>query len=176
MSEEKQQVEAIKLTFEQEFGRFSDLSLKNLNLSDAENLQRELGEFKTKHTGKKSELANSKKLIGRVAPEERGAFGQFVQSVEKEITTAIEETENLLKEFISDQKIEREQIERVRAVRARRDADKAENALQKLHEAATGTENLLPRILDCVENYVTVGEISHRLRKVWGEYREAVTV
>jgi methylmalonyl-CoA mutase N-terminal domain/subunit len=75
-----------------------------------------------------------------------------------------------------DERIEREQIERVRAVRERRDAEKAENALQNLYEAASGTENLLPRILDCVENYVTVGEISHRLRKVWGEYREAVTV
>jgi len=35
---------------------------------------------------------------------------------------------------------------------------------------------LLPHILDAVENHVTVGEISHRLRRVWGEYREAVTV
>ncbi len=75
-----------------------------------------------------------------------------------------------------DPKIEREQVERTRAVREKRDASKAENALAKLEEAARGTENLLPRILDCVENYVTVGEISHRLRKVWGEYREAVTV
>lgn len=75
-----------------------------------------------------------------------------------------------------DPQIERNQIERVRAVRARRDAEKAENALAKLEEAARGDENLLPRILDAVENYVTVGEISRRLRKVWGEYREAVTV
>jgi methylmalonyl-CoA mutase N-terminal domain/subunit len=75
-----------------------------------------------------------------------------------------------------DEKIERDQIERVRAVRARRDAAKAENALSKLAEAAAGTENLLPRILDCVEADVTVGEISHKLREVWGEYREAVTV
>jgi len=75
-----------------------------------------------------------------------------------------------------DEQIERDQIERVRAVRARRDAAKAENALAKLSEAANGTENLLPHILTCVENYVTVGEISHKLRKVWGEYREAVTV
>jgi hypothetical protein len=43
---------------------------------------------------------------------------------------------------------------------------------QNSKKRARGTENLLPRILDCVENYVTVGEISHRLRKVWGEYRE----
>ena len=70
-----------------------------------------------------------------------------------------------------------EQIERVRAVREKRDAEKAENALAKLEESrAKGDENLLPKILDCVENYVTVGEISNRLRKVWGEYREAVTV
>jgi methylmalonyl-CoA mutase, N-terminal domain len=75
-----------------------------------------------------------------------------------------------------DPNIEKNQIERVRAVREKRDREKAENCLSKLEEAARGTENLLPRILDAVENYVTVGEISHRLRKVWGEYREAVTV
>jgi methylmalonyl-CoA mutase N-terminal domain len=75
-----------------------------------------------------------------------------------------------------DDSIQRSQIERVRAVRARRDQAKAEQSLEKLAEAAAGTENLIPRILECVENYVTVGEISHRLRKVWGEYREAVTV
>ena len=75
-----------------------------------------------------------------------------------------------------DAQIERDQIERVRAVRAKRDAARAENALSKLAEAAAGTENLLPHILECVESDVTIGEISHRLRKVWGEYREAVTV
>lgn len=75
-----------------------------------------------------------------------------------------------------DESIGRNQIERVRAVRERRDKFAAENALAKLEEAARGTENMLPRILYCVENYVTVGEISHRLRKVWGEYREALTV
>ena len=75
-----------------------------------------------------------------------------------------------------DSAIERQQIERLRAVREKRDANKAETCLIKLAEAANGTENLLPKILDCVENHVTVGEISHRLRKVWGEYREAVTI
>jgi methylmalonyl-CoA mutase N-terminal domain/subunit len=75
-----------------------------------------------------------------------------------------------------DAGIEQAQVERVRAVRQRRDGVAAETALVKLEEAARGTENLLPRILDCVEAHVTVGEISHRLRRVWGEYREAVTV
>ncbi|CAN5394674.1 methylmalonyl-CoA mutase family protein [soil metagenome] len=75
-----------------------------------------------------------------------------------------------------DEKIERNQIERLRAVRAKRDAKLAENNLSKLENAAKGDENLLPHILNCVESYVTVGEISHQLRKIWGEYREAVTV
>jgi methylmalonyl-CoA mutase N-terminal domain/subunit len=75
-----------------------------------------------------------------------------------------------------DAAIERNQIERTRAVREKRDQTKAENALVKLEEAARNDENMLPKILDCVESYVTVGEISHRLRRVWGEYREAITI
>ena len=75
-----------------------------------------------------------------------------------------------------DPAIEQAQIERVRRVRERRDSAAVETALAKLEEAARGTENLLPRILDCVEAYATVGEISNRLREVWGEYREAMTV
>jgi methylmalonyl-CoA mutase N-terminal domain/subunit len=75
-----------------------------------------------------------------------------------------------------DASIEQSQVERVRALRARRDNERAETALVRLEEAARGTENILPRILDCVESFVTVGEISHRLRRVWGEYQEAVTL
>lgn len=75
-----------------------------------------------------------------------------------------------------DPAIEQAQVERVRALRARRDAVAAETALVQLEDAARGTENVLPRILACVEAFVTVGEISHRLRRVWGEYQEAVTV
>ncbi|MBA2503878.1 MAG: methylmalonyl-CoA mutase family protein [Pyrinomonadaceae bacterium] len=75
-----------------------------------------------------------------------------------------------------DPQLEQNQIERVRALRARRDDERTQNALTKLEEAARGTENLLPLILACVESFATVGEISNRLRRVWGEYREAVTV
>jgi methylmalonyl-CoA mutase N-terminal domain/subunit len=75
-----------------------------------------------------------------------------------------------------DERIEREQIERLRVVRAKRDAAKADSSISALRSAATGTENLLPHILDCVEAFVTVGEISNTLRSVWGEYQETVTV
>jgi methylmalonyl-CoA mutase N-terminal domain/subunit len=86
------------------------------------------------------------------------------------------EEESLIPTLRVDPHIEQEQVERVRAVRARRNAAAADKALNKLEEAARGPQNLLPRILDCVEADVTVGEISGRLRQVWGEYREAVTV
>jgi len=75
-----------------------------------------------------------------------------------------------------DAGVEQQQIERVRAVRSRRNSSVTETTLAKLEEAARGTENLLPRILECVEAEATVGEISDRFRKVWGEYREAMTV
>ncbi|MBA2379654.1 MAG: methylmalonyl-CoA mutase [Blastocatellia bacterium] len=75
-----------------------------------------------------------------------------------------------------DPQIELDQVERVRAVREKRDSARADAATQKLKQATTGDANLLPHILDCVENYVTVGEISHTLRSVWGEYREALSI
>ncbi len=75
-----------------------------------------------------------------------------------------------------DEKIERDQVARVQAVRAKRDAQATENALKAIETAANGTENLLPHILNAVESYATVGEISHTLRKIWGEYRESVTI
>ena len=75
-----------------------------------------------------------------------------------------------------DPAIEQQQVERVRAVRARRDPVAAEIALRKLEEAARGKENLVPKILESVEAYATDGEISNRLREVWGEYKEKSTV
>ena len=86
------------------------------------------------------------------------------------------ETENTVPTLKIDPAIEQQQIARVRAVREARSAAEADSALTKLEAAARGTENLLPRILDCVEAQVTVGEISNRLRAVWGEYKETSTV
>jgi methylmalonyl-CoA mutase N-terminal domain/subunit len=86
------------------------------------------------------------------------------------------EDERSVKTLRIDPSIERDQIDRLRALRGRRDALATETALVKLEEAARGTENVVPRILECVEAFATVGEISNRLRTVWGEYREAVTV
>lgn len=75
-----------------------------------------------------------------------------------------------------DEQIERDQVSRLRSIREKRDASAAESAMKSIEAAANGTENLLPLILTAVEAHVTVGEISNTLRKVWGEYRESVTV
>ncbi|MFN6963714.1 MAG: methylmalonyl-CoA mutase [Pyrinomonadaceae bacterium] len=75
-----------------------------------------------------------------------------------------------------DPQIERDQVERLRAHRQRRDNTATDAALAAIQSAAAGTENLLPRILQSVESGATVGEISNCLRKVWGEYQEAVTL
>ena len=71
---------------------------------------------------------------------------------------------------------ERRQIERVRRVRAERDAPAWEAALGRLEEYARGGENLMPAMIDAVRAYATVGEISDRLRTAWGEHRELITV
>ena len=72
-----------------------------------------------------------------------------------------------------DPEIERAQVERLQRVRARRDAARAATVLRRLEEAARTDENLLPLILEAVEAYATVGEISDALRRVFGEYKEA---
>jgi methylmalonyl-CoA mutase, N-terminal domain len=75
-----------------------------------------------------------------------------------------------------DPALEQAQIERVRSLRGRRDSRAVTGALSNLREAATTDENLMPRILECVEAYATVGEISNALREIWGEYRETSTI
>jgi len=72
-----------------------------------------------------------------------------------------------------DPQAEREQVERLRAVRERRDPERAATAIRDLAAAAREDRNLMPAILDSVRAEVTLGEISDALREVYGEYREA---
>jgi methylmalonyl-CoA mutase N-terminal domain/subunit len=75
-----------------------------------------------------------------------------------------------------DEALEGRQVERVRALRARRDAGVHAAALRSVEEAARGGGNLMPQILLAVESFATVGEIANVMRTVFGEYRETVTV
>ncbi|HWG90402.1 MAG TPA: methylmalonyl-CoA mutase family protein [Candidatus Thermoplasmatota archaeon] len=70
-----------------------------------------------------------------------------------------------------DPALEARQVEKLRALRAKRDAKAVEAALADLRKAARGTENLMPHILRAVKAYATIGEICNTLRAEWGEYR-----
>jgi methylmalonyl-CoA mutase, N-terminal domain len=75
-----------------------------------------------------------------------------------------------------DEALESKQVERVRALRARRDAEAWNAALNAVEAAARSGANLMPRILAAVEANATVGEISDAMRKVFGEYHETVVI
>jgi methylmalonyl-CoA mutase, N-terminal domain len=71
-----------------------------------------------------------------------------------------------------DAALEQKQIERVRAVRERRDSAKVEAALARLRTDAEGDANLMPAIMDCARAYTTMGEMCDTLREAWGTWRE----
>lgn len=70
-----------------------------------------------------------------------------------------------------DPAVEADQCARIQALRERRDNAKVAELRAQLSAAAQTDENLLPLFVTCVENDVTLGEICHTLRDVWGEYR-----
>ena len=75
-----------------------------------------------------------------------------------------------------DEDLERRQVERLRALRARRDPVRWQAALAAVEDAARSGANLMPHLVEAVEAYATVGEIADALRAVFGEYRESVVV
>jgi len=112
-------VEAARKAFEQEFERFAGFVghsvpasvLSSLSLAEAEAEQRLLSDLRTRHLGKKSAFAAAKKMIGRVTPEGRAAFGQLVQQTEAAIGGALNRVEEELKTLVETARIARESID-----------------------------------------------------------------
>ena len=75
-----------------------------------------------------------------------------------------------------DESLERKQVERLRALRAKRDPAKWQAALKAVEDTACGNGNLMPVIVEAVEADGTVGEISDAMRRVYGEYHETVVI
>jgi len=71
-----------------------------------------------------------------------------------------------------DPRVGERQRAKLAKVRAERDPERTRTLLAKLEETAKGTANTMPVLIECVENYITVGEICNVLRSVWGEQRE----
>src|ERR1043166_5340133 len=111
MPGERETVEAVKTAFENEFAALADIDVGAISAADAEARLKEIGDLKIRHSGKKSAIAATMKLVGGVAAEERTSFGQFVQSVEKEIVDSIDGVESKLREIIAKAKIERERLD-----------------------------------------------------------------
>jgi methylmalonyl-CoA mutase N-terminal domain/subunit len=74
--------------------------------------------------------------------------------------------------FRLDPELEQQQVARLREMRASRSAGVVEERLRALEQAARGSDNLMPHIMAAAEASATVGEISDRLRRVFGEYQE----
>jgi len=78
--------------------------------------------------------------------------------------------------FVVDERVAEEQCQRLGSVRAGRDGQRVQAALARLAEAAAGTENLLPCLLEAVRAYTTIGEICDALRAVFGVHQETVVL
>ncbi len=73
--------------------------------------------------------------------------------------------------FRVDEHVQTLQVEKLKALKLKRDYTKVKASLKTLHEKAVSTENIMPAVLEAVENYCTLGEISDELRKIFGEYK-----
>ncbi len=127
---------------------------------------------------------------GAVAAIEMGYVQREIQESAYRQQQAMEKGENIVvgvNRFTDEQKvrlprlavdpaIEREQTERLSALRARRDNAAVFARLHDLSNAARGTENLVPLILEAVRAYATLGEICAALREVFGEYQQATAL
>jgi methylmalonyl-CoA mutase N-terminal domain/subunit len=118
---------------------------------------------------------------GYVQREIQNAAYDFQRSVDRQQTIVVgvnrfaQEEAEAFPAFRLDPDLERQQIERLREVRAGRSLSLVEKELAALEQAARGSDNLMPHIVNCAASLVTVGEISDRLRTVFGEYREFLT-
>lgn len=129
-------------------------------------------------------------LGGMLRAIERGYVQQEIQQAAYEYQSAVDKGEATVvgvNRFLQEQanpvsiqridpSLESKQVERVRALRAKRDSERANQAIVGVKEAARSGDNLMPRILTAVEAYATLGEISDVLREVFGEYQETVAI
>lgn len=104
-------IQAVKDKFDAEIGRFIATDADELSMSDASQSLADVQAIKIKYTGKRSELAMLMKMVGAQSPEDRAAYGQTIQSVEKEITGVLAAAIEKLENRIASIKIEAERLD-----------------------------------------------------------------
>src|SRR5580698_8260300 len=127
---------------------------------------------------------------GMLKAIERGFVQQEIQNAAYEYQKAVDKKEAIVVGVNSfaleheksipllhmDESLERKQVERLRALRAKREQEKWAAAVKRVEDTARGTGNLMPVIVEAVEANATVGEISDAMRHVYGEYHETVVI
>ena len=140
--------------------------------------------------GARAYLDKIEAMGGTLKAIERGFIQQEIQNAAYECQQAVDHLEAVVvgvNAFGVDQEheiplqrldeaLERKQVERVQALRVKRDQAKWKAALKQVEETARGTANLMPVIIEAVEANATVGEISDAMRRVYGEYHEIVVI
>ncbi|MBS1743633.1 MAG: methylmalonyl-CoA mutase [Bacteroidetes bacterium] len=102
---------------------------------------------------------------------------KYQQAIENEskiivgVNRFVSEDNNKIPGFKIDDSIQKMQSDKLKALKERRDNGAVFKCLQRISDAALTNENLMPLVLDAVEHYCTLGEISDTLRSVFGEYR-----
>jgi methylmalonyl-CoA mutase N-terminal domain/subunit len=135
-------------------------------------------------------LAKIDALGGMLKAIERGYVQQEIQNSAYDFQQGVDKQENIVVGVNAfqieqdhevplqriDEKLESRQVERLRALRARRDKTAWSSAMARIEDAARNGDNLMPHIIHAVENYCSVGEISDAMRRVFGEYKETVVI
>jgi methylmalonyl-CoA mutase N-terminal domain/subunit len=149
-----------------------------------ESLTNEIEKRAAEYLGKIEVMGGMLKAIerGYVQHEIQNAAYEYQQAVDEEqaIVVGVNRFEVEEEKAIPIQRIdpalEAKQVERLRALRAKRDAVPWKAALAGVEDGARSGTNLMPKIVAAVEANATVGEISDAMRRVFGEYREAVVI
>lgn len=116
------------------------------------------------------ELGYQQKEIAKSAYEYEMAIehkDKIIVGVNKFAEDEDEKNLNLLK---IDDSIQKKQVEKLNKVKKDRDNELVKKNLAELKNIAVKQDNIIPYILNCVESYCSIGEISNSLREVWGEY------
>ncbi|MGE4546981.1 MAG: methylmalonyl-CoA mutase [Desulfurella sp.] len=129
-------------------------------------------------------------LGGMVAAIEQGFVQKEIQESAYQYQMDIENKERIIvgvnsfqmeeeppKDLLKvDPSLRGEQIKNLQRVKLERDNSKVLNSLKLLKEAAKSNENIMPVVIECVENYATLQEIADTLRQEFGEYKESVVI
>jgi methylmalonyl-CoA mutase N-terminal domain/subunit len=140
----------------------------------------------TIETGARDYLNRVEKMGGTLAALEDGFFRQEIEEAayrwQQQVDTGervivgvnrFQAEEAPMEDLLRvDPALRQAQITRIQALRANRDTATAEDRLRTLQTAAEGRDNLMPYIVQCVEDRCTLGEICDALRRVFGEYQE----